>query len=74
MKRFEAKPVLEALRKKPVTVLCAPPTLFKSMMPEPPQSFQFKALRQALGAGEPLNPEVIRAWKKKTSIIFGVEL
>jgi len=47
-------------------VLCAPPTLFKSMMPEPIESFKFKALRYALGAGEPLNPEVIRAWKNKT--------
>ncbi|ODN06082.1 Acyl-coenzyme A synthetase ACSM3, mitochondrial [Orchesella cincta] len=69
MKRFEAKPVLEALRTKPVTKLCAPPTLFRAMVAEANQSFQFKSLRYAVGAGEAVNPEVIRAWKELTGNI-----
>lgn len=65
--RFEAKPVLEVLRNKPVTVLCAPPTLYRTMVPEPSHSFKFKALRYAVGAGEAVNPEVVRAWGERTN-------
>lgn len=66
MKRFDAKKVLEVLRTKPVTTLCAPPTLYRSMIPEPHDAFRFKALRVAVGAGEPVNQEVMRAWADKT--------
>ncbi|CAL8109263.1 unnamed protein product [Orchesella dallaii] len=66
MKRFEAKPVLDVLRTKPITRLCAPPTLYRAMVAESNQSFQFNSLRYAIGAGEAVNPEVIRAWKEKT--------
>lgn len=66
MKRFEAKPVLDVLRSKPISTLCAPPTLYRTMVLEPENAFQFKALKKAMGAGEMVNTEVMRAWKEKT--------
>lgn len=66
MKRFEAKPVLEVLRSKSISTLCAPPTLYRTMVLEPEEAFQFKSLKKAIGAGELVNTEVMRAWKAKT--------
>ncbi|HUS27221.1 MAG TPA: AMP-binding protein [Kofleriaceae bacterium] len=63
--RFSARRALEVLREQNVSTLCAPPTVWRMMIledlgPRPP------ALREIVGAGEPLNPEVIdrveRAW------------
>jgi acetyl-CoA synthetase len=41
-----------------VTSLCAPPTVWRMLIQEPLGDYRV-ALRQALSAGEPLNPEVI---------------
>ena len=63
--RFDALDLLRELEDRQVTTLCAPPTVWRMMIKanlgEKPSS-----LREAVGAGEPLNPEVIaavqRAW------------
>lgn len=64
--RFQAKAVLEALVRHRVTTLCAPPTVWRMLVREPLAQYQV-ALREALSAGEPLNPEVIErvkaAWR-----------
>jgi acetyl-CoA synthetase len=48
-----------------VTTLCAPPTVWRMLVSEDLAAYPV-ALREAVGAGEPLNPEVIervrRAW------------
>lgn len=67
MKRFEPKLVMDILLSKPVSVLCAPPTLYRNMVASE-ETFHFKALRSAVGAGESVNAEVMRAWKEKTGI------
>ena len=63
--RFSARRALDVLREQAVSTLCAPPTVWRMVIledlgPRPP------ALREIVGAGEPLNPEVIdrieRAW------------
>ena len=63
--RFSARAALDVLRTENITTLCAPPTVWRMLILEelgarPP------ALRELVGAGEPLNPEVIdrvqRAW------------
>ena len=63
--RFNASAVLEALVRYDVTTLCAPPTVWRMLIQEPLENHRV-ALREALSAGEPLNPEVIervrRAW------------
>lgn len=56
--RFDPARFLEMLQHVAVTSLCAPPTVWRMLIQahlgeKPP------ALREALGAGEPLNPEVI---------------
>jgi acetyl-CoA synthetase len=55
--RFRAADVLSVLRNKPVTTLCAPPTVWRMLVQE---DLGTVGLREALSAGEPLNPEVIQ--------------
>jgi len=56
--RFHAKAVLDALVRHRVTTLCAPPTVWRMLIQEPLRDYRV-VLREALSAGEPLNPEVI---------------
>ncbi|MCB0907554.1 MAG: AMP-binding protein [Nocardioidaceae bacterium] len=63
--RFDAPSLLERLREHGVTTFCAPPTVWR-MLINADLSGGPGALREVIGAGEPLNPEVIeqvrRAW------------
>ena len=63
--RFDAGALLAQIRRADVSTFCAPPTVWRMLIqadlgPKP------EGLREILGAGEPLNPEVIgtvqRAW------------
>ena len=56
--RFEAKRVLDVLVESGVTTLCAPPTVWRMLVGEELGRWQV-LLREAVSAGEPLNPEVI---------------
>ena len=56
--RFNAAAVLDALVQHRVTTLCAPPTVWRMLIQQPLGNYRV-ALREALSAGEPLNPEVI---------------
>jgi acetyl-CoA synthetase len=56
--RFNAKAVLDALVRHRVTTLCAPPTVWRMLIQQPLGDYPV-VLREALSAGEPLNPEVI---------------
>lgn len=64
--RFNAPDVLNALVKHSVTTLCAPPTVWRMLIQEKLGDYPVK-LREVIGAGEPLNPEIIEqirnAWK-----------
>ncbi len=56
--RFAAKPLLDAIRRCGVTTFCAPPTVWRMLIQE--DLAQWKtSLKELIGAGEPLNPEVI---------------
>jgi acetyl-CoA synthetase len=64
-RRFDAASLLGQLRRADVNTFCAPPTVWRMLIqsdlgPKP------EGLREILGAGEPLNPDVIaqveRAW------------
>jgi acetyl-CoA synthetase len=57
-KRFDAKAVLDAVVRAGVTSLCAPPTVWRMLVQEDLRAWT-PALRNLVGAGEPLNPEVI---------------
>ena len=65
--RFQAQRLLETLVAHRVTSLCAPPTVWRMLIQEDLAAFRTRLhLREVIGAGEPLNPEVIeqvqRAW------------
>ncbi len=49
-----------------ITTFCAPPTVYRLFAQENLSQYDLKSLRRCLGAGEPLNPEVIRYWEKHT--------
>ena len=58
--RFHAQRLLDALVTHRVTSLCAPPTVWRMLIQEDLASFKGRlSLREVIGAGEPLNPEVI---------------
>src|SRR5215475_5856880 len=56
--RFDAKGLLATIARCGVTTLCAPPTVWRLFIQERLSDFKVN-LREACGAGEPLNPEVI---------------
>jgi acetyl-CoA synthetase len=64
-RRFDAERLLALLREHGVTTFCAPPTVWR-MLIKADLSGGPGSLREVIGAGEPLNPEVIgqvrRAW------------
>jgi acetyl-CoA synthetase len=63
--RFDPKATLDVVTRCGVTSLCAPPTVWRILIQEDLARWPVK-LRELVGAGEPLNPEVIeqvrRAW------------
>jgi len=61
--RFSAKATLETLVKHQITTLCAPPTVWRMMIQEDLSAYKVH-LREVVGAGEPLNPEIIERVKK----------
>jgi acetyl-CoA synthetase len=58
--RFNAQGLLATLAAHHVTSLCAPPTVWRMLIQEDLGAWRGKLkLREVIGAGEPLNPEVI---------------
>ncbi|WP_313168356.1 AMP-binding protein [Massilia oculi] len=72
--RFSSRAVLDTLVRCGVTSLCAPPTAWRMLIKEDLAAWK-SALRELVGAGEPLNPEVIeqveRAWGIRIRDGFG---
>jgi acyl-coenzyme A synthetase/AMP-(fatty) acid ligase len=58
--------VLDLLAKYRISSFCAPPTLYRSLVQVDFEGHDLSALRHCTSAGEPLNPEVIHAWRKST--------
>jgi acetyl-CoA synthetase len=56
--RFDAAALLGQLRERKVTTFCAPPTVWRMLITSD-LSGGPGSLREVIGAGEPLNPEVI---------------
>lgn len=63
--RFDALALLKVLERYRITTLCAPPTVWRLLIQQDLKAHDV-ALRDIVGAGEPLNPEVIdqvqKAW------------
>ncbi len=56
--RFDAPGLMEALGRRRVTTFCAPPTVWRMLVQHDLRAHRVH-LREAVAAGEPLNPEVI---------------
>lgn len=67
---FSVKSTIRYLHDFPVTTLCATPTIYRPLvLPDSAKdilTYPPKCLEHCVGAGEPLNPEVIRQWKHLT--------
>src|SRR5262249_40928177 len=64
--RFNVRSLLDAVAHHKVTTFCAPPTVWRMLIQEDLGAWKV-SFRELLGAGEPLNPEVIEqvrnAWR-----------
>ena len=69
--RFSAPGLLAALERHGVTSLCAPPTVWRMLIQEDLTAYRGRLkLRELIGAGEPLNPEII----ERVRAAWGIEL
>src|SRR5205823_12754312 len=70
--KFDPIETLDMLHNYPISTLCAPPTAYRLMVLDEPMAYMKahppKALRHSVGAGEPLNAEVIKAWEETTGM------
>jgi acetyl-CoA synthetase/medium-chain acyl-CoA synthetase len=66
--RFEPRAELAFLAEVEPQVFCAPPTEFRLLVKEDLSGLSLPRLRECVSAGEPLNPEVIRAWQQATGL------
>jgi len=63
---FDAELHLNLVEKLGVTTFCAPPTVYRLFAQMDLSKYNLSSIRHAIGAGEPLNPEVIKIWKDAT--------
>ncbi len=66
--RFDAPLTLSILEKYGVTCFCAPPTAYRMLVLEDLTKYDLSQLRHCTGAGEPLNPEVMKQWEAGTGL------
>jgi len=66
--RFDPATQLRLLSEIAPRVFCAPPTEFRLLVKQDLGGFVVPGLRECVSAGEPLNPEVIRAWQAATGL------
>ncbi|MEA2399048.1 MAG: acetyl-CoA synthetase [Thermoleophilaceae bacterium] len=65
--RFDAHERLEVAEREGVKVLCMAPTEYRAVAKRADLR-PLPALRHAVAAGEPLNPEIVRVWREATGI------
>jgi len=67
--RFDPDGLLRAMERYGVTTFCAPPTVYRMLIQQDLTKYKLH-LRHCMSAGEPMNPEVIKIWKKH----FGLDI
>jgi acetyl-CoA synthetase len=69
--RFNATALLEQISRQGVTTFCAPPTVWRMLIQEDLAQWGGRvSLREVVGAGEPLNPEVIEQVRHAWGLII----
>ncbi len=66
--RFDANDILPMFKKYNITSFCAPPTMLRMMVKEDLSRFDLSSIKHMTTAGEALNPEVFRQFKKATGL------
>ena len=66
--RFDAEKILPMFAKHKITTFCAPPTMYRMLIKQDLSRFDLSSIRHASTAGEALNPEVYRQFKKHTGL------
>ncbi len=67
--RFDPEREMQLLEEYEVSVFCAPPTEYRLLVKQDLARWKLPRLRHCVGAGEPLNPEVIETWKKAYGLV-----
>ncbi len=65
---FSPKKSLQLLGQYPITTLCGAPTIYRMFVQQDLSQYEYPSLRHCVGAGEPLNPEVIETWQRATGL------
>jgi len=65
---FNPKITLSVIERFGVTTFCASPGVYRMLIQEDLGSFDLGSLRFSLSAGEPLTPEIVKAWKEGTGL------
>jgi medium-chain acyl-CoA synthetase len=60
--RFDPERELDLLARYEISTFCAPPTEYRLLVKQTLSRWRLPRLRHCVGAGEPLNPEVIHTW------------
>jgi len=69
--RFDAAALLETMAVESVTTFCAPPTVYRMLIQQDLAPWRDRlSLREMVGAGEPLNPEVIQQVQDGLGIVI----
>ena len=69
--RFDAAALLETMAQESVTTFCAPPTVYRMLIQQDLAPWRDRlSIREMVGAGEPLNPEVIDQVHKGLGIVL----
>jgi len=66
--RFDAEKILPMFAKYHITTFCAPPTMYRMLIKQDISRFDLSSIEHASTAGEALNPEVYRQFKKHTGL------
>jgi acetyl-CoA synthetase len=66
--KFNPTEILPLIEKYGINTFCCPPTIYRMLILADLDKFDFTELRHCVSAGEPLNPEVIKAWKDATGL------
>jgi acetyl-CoA synthetase len=65
---FNPKITLGVIERFGVTTFCASPSVYRMLIQEDLRGFDLENLRFSLCAGEPLTPEIVKAWKEGTRL------
>ncbi len=66
--RFDAAEILPMFAKHKITIFCAPPTMLRMMLKQDISQYDFSSVQHMTTAGEALNPEVYKQFKKATGL------